>query len=81
MKKNFWNLEQFFSLFPVHLYMIDVHGRYQSCNEMQAQDFGLNDIRDIVGKTNYDIPTLKKHPSVVEILEKNNKQVLTEKNP
>lgn len=81
MKKNFWNLEQFFSLFPVHLYMIDVHGRYQSCNEMQAQDFGLNDIRDIVGKTNYDIPTLKKHPSVVEILEKNNKQVLTEKKP
>jgi two-component system aerobic respiration control sensor histidine kinase ArcB len=81
MTKKFWNLEQFFSLFPVHTYLIDVHGKYQSCNELQAKDFGLSSVKDIVGKTNYELPALKEHPDIIELLEANNKKVLTEKVP
>ncbi|WP_156875075.1 response regulator [Legionella micdadei] len=81
MAKTFWNLEHFFSLFPVHTYMIDVHGRYQSCNDLQAKDFGLHHTQEIVGKTNHDLPVFRKHPDVIEILETNNKKVFTEKIP
>ena len=41
--------------FPVHIYWKDVEYRYQYCNLLQAQDFGLDTPADIVGKTEYDL--------------------------
>ncbi|MBA3535150.1 MAG: response regulator [Tatlockia sp.] len=79
MAKKFWNLEKFFFLFPVHLYMIDINGQYQSCNPLQAKDFGLKKPADIIGMTNYDLPRFKNHPSIIEILDNNNKKVFREK--
>jgi PAS domain S-box-containing protein len=79
MAKKFWNLEKFFYLFPVHLYMIDINGQYQSCNPLQAKDFGLKKPADIIGMTNYDLPRFKNHPFIIEILDNNNKKVFREK--
>ncbi|MBA2656733.1 MAG: PAS domain-containing protein, partial [Tatlockia sp.] len=61
--------------------MIDVNGHYQSCNALQAKDFGLKSPDDIIGKTNFEIPSLKDHPFIIEIIENNNKKVFTDKEP
>ena len=81
VKKNSLDFERFFSLFPVHIYMIDTKGCYQSCNESQAMDFGLESKESIIGLTNYDLPALKNYPNVIELLEQNNTRVFNTGKP
>lgn len=81
MKKTPWNLNQFFSLFPGHLYMIDIKGHYQFCNDLQAKDFGFDCAKAVIGKTNYEIPVFKDNASIIQLIENNNKKVFNETKP
>ena len=80
-EKETYDFERFFSLFPVHIYMIDANGYYQSCNELQAIDFGLKTKEDVRNKKNADIPIFKNHDDIIKILDDNNNLVFSSKKP
>lgn len=41
---------------PGHVYWKDVHGVYLECNDRQAKTLGLQFGRDVIGKTDFDLP-------------------------
>ncbi|MCX7114296.1 MAG: PAS domain-containing protein [Gammaproteobacteria bacterium] len=73
---HFPDFDELFSFFPIHVYSIDKLGCYQSCNDLQAHNFGLKNKQEVIGKTNFTLPILKKHPDVIHILNSNNNQVM-----
>ncbi len=49
-------LENIIARMPGHVYWLDTNNVYLGCNEAQAKDAGLDSPKDIIGKTNYDLP-------------------------
>jgi len=49
-------LEGIIALMPGHVYWKDTHGFLLGCNDEQAKSAGLSNRKDIVGKTDYDLP-------------------------
>ncbi len=41
---------------PGHVYWLDKNNVYLGCNETQAESLNLNSPKEIIGKTNYDLP-------------------------
>ncbi len=55
-KRAYRQLEKAFYLAPGHVYWKDKNGVYQACNDQQAITLGYQSGKDIVGKTDYDLP-------------------------
>lgn len=49
-------LESMIALMPGHVYWLDKNNVYLGCNNMQAENAGLSSRKEIIGKTNYDMP-------------------------
>lgn len=50
-------LMQMFAGMPAHVYLKDINGVYLECSDLQAQNLGYKNGKDIVGKTDYDLIT------------------------
>ncbi|MFA5960160.1 MAG: PAS domain-containing sensor histidine kinase [Tatlockia sp.] len=48
--------ENILAVLPGHVYWLDKNNIFLGCNNSQAQNAKLNSRKDIVGKTNYDMP-------------------------
>ncbi|KTD09138.1 sensory box sensor histidine kinase/response regulator [Legionella gratiana] len=48
--------ENIIALMPGHVYWLDKNNVFLGCNDLQAQNAQLKSRKDIVGKTNYDMP-------------------------
>jgi signal transduction histidine kinase/response regulator of citrate/malate metabolism len=57
---------------PGHIYWLDQDNRYLGCNQEHANNIGLKNRLDIVGKTNDDMPWKE----IAEIVNKTNKKVM-----
>jgi len=51
--------ENIIALMPGHVYWLDKNNVFQGCNDKQAANANLKSRKDIVGKTNYDMPWKK----------------------
>lgn len=49
-------LETVVSLLPAHIYWKDTNGRFLACNDAQAISAGFSNSKEMVGKTDYDMP-------------------------
>lgn len=49
-------LENIISLMPGHVYWKDLNGVFQGCNDLQAKSAKLSSRKEIIGKTDYDMP-------------------------
>jgi PAS domain S-box-containing protein len=49
-------LEDIIALMPGHVYWKDKNGVLLGCNDLQAKDAGLSSRKEIIGKTDYDLP-------------------------
>lgn len=56
LEENFQLLDGIISLMPGHVYWKDKDGFFLGCNEEQAKAAGLNSRKDIIGKTDYELP-------------------------
>lgn len=52
--QNFY--EEILALMPGHVYWLDKNNVFLGCNDIQAQDAQLQSRKEIVGKTNYEMP-------------------------
>lgn len=63
ISKLYSNMEGFVSellkQLPTYVFWKDKKGVYLGCNELFARSLGLEKVSDIVGKTDYDLPTTK----------------------
>ncbi|MBX9697580.1 MAG: PAS domain-containing sensor histidine kinase [Alphaproteobacteria bacterium] len=50
------HLNEVLRFLPGSIYVKDLKGVYLGCNEFQAKMAGFNDPRDVIGKTDYDLP-------------------------
>ncbi|MFC3909852.1 ATP-binding protein [Legionella dresdenensis] len=48
--------ENILALMPGHVYWMDRNNTYLGCNDIQAENANLNSPKEIVGKTNFDMP-------------------------
>ncbi|MCW8386191.1 ATP-binding protein [Fluoribacter dumoffii] len=48
--------ENIIALMPGHVYWLDKNNVFLGCNDLQAENARLQSRKDIVGKTNYDMP-------------------------
>lgn len=48
--------EDILALMPGHIYWLDKNNVFLGCNDIQAKNAGLNSRKEIVGKTNFDMP-------------------------
>jgi two-component system, OmpR family, aerobic respiration control sensor histidine kinase ArcB len=69
-------LESIISRLPGHVYWLDKNNIFLGCNDLQAKDAGLKSPKDIIGKTNHDLPWKNRADSLNEL---NNKVMLSEK--
>lgn len=51
--------ESIIARMPGHVFWLDRNNIFLGCNDLQARDAGLKTRKDIVGKTNYDMPWKK----------------------
>jgi len=49
-------LETLISIFPGHIYWKDIYGLFVACNKAQAISAGFQDSKDMLGKSDYDMP-------------------------
>jgi len=49
-------LEAIIALLPGHIYWKDLEGKFQGCNNLQAQDAGFKSPNEIIGLTDYQMP-------------------------
>lgn len=85
-KKNFMenhsnvlkDLEKIIFSLPGHVYWLDRENFYQGCNKIQAEAYGLNSPREIVGKCNEDLSCFTEHPEVAHLLNETNLMVMRE---
>lgn len=49
-------LEHIIEYLPAHIYWKDINGRYLGCNWAQANNLGLSSNREIIGKTDFELP-------------------------
>lgn len=58
MEHNFekTDLEDVLFRIPGSVYLKDINGVYLGCNKFQAEMAGFNSAKDIIGKTDYDLP-------------------------
>jgi signal transduction histidine kinase/DNA-binding response OmpR family regulator len=68
--------ENIISLMPGHVYWQDRNGMYLGCNEQQAKSAGLTDKKDIVNKTNKELPWNLSASVAVEQVDKINQDVM-----
>lgn len=63
INKLYWDMEGFVSellkQLPTYVFWKDKAGVFLGCNELFARSVGLSKASDIVGKTDYDLPTTK----------------------
>lgn len=77
MKKDpLISAEDLIALLPNHVYWLDKEGVYQGCNNQQASMMGLSSRFEVVGKRNKDLPCLKNHPEIWEMLDQNNAEIM-----
>lgn len=50
------NYNSLISLVPCHIYWKDRDGKYLGCNLLQAQSLGFSSPKEIIGKTDYELP-------------------------
>lgn len=75
-KKFYTDLEVLMAFMPNHVYWLDRNNVYQGCNDTQARSMGLKTRHEIVGKKNSDIYTGLDNKTLIEILDKNNLEVM-----
>lgn len=68
---------------PGHVYWKDRNGVYLGCNLRQAQSLGFNDAKDIIGKTDFDLPWDKQvaahfHANDFRIMQSNTTEIFEE---
>jgi PAS domain S-box-containing protein len=66
--------ENIISKIPAHIFWTDTNNVFLGCNDAQAKDAGLKSRKDIIGKTNYDMPWKKQAETLNNL---NNKVMLT----
>lgn len=71
--KKIERLEKIISLMPGHVYWKDKDGRYLGCNENQAKALGFKSSKEIIGKTDFDLPWKEQAQSLAKI----DKEVIT----
>ena len=49
-------LENIIEQLPAHVYWMDTQNRFLGCNALQAQSAGFKSPKEMIGKTNYDMP-------------------------
>lgn len=79
--KSLTKPENLIDLLPGNVYMINPDNVYQNCNLLQARSLGFNQIKDVVGKTNKEMPIFAKHPHLAQILDSNNLIVMQNNTP
>ncbi len=52
--KNYF--EEILALIPEHIYWKDINGTYLGCNQQVVKNAGLSNRKDVIGKTDYDMP-------------------------
>lgn len=48
--------EEILALMPGHVYWVDRNNVFRGCNDLQAKSARLNSRKEIIGKTNFDMP-------------------------
>lgn len=80
MKKKHVNvsefLEKIISLLPGHVYWLDKNNVYLGSNEQMARASGLSSREEIIGKRNADLPWNFDKLALVEVLDKNNREIM-----
>ena len=80
VKKNSFRkleiLENILAMMPAHVYWVDEDGVYQGCNDNQAKSAGLTSRKEIVGKTNKDLPWNINAETLPDDLDKINREVM-----
>lgn len=61
------NLEHVIATMPGHVYWKDANGIYLGCNDAQAKSLGFNSGKDIVGKTDKDLPWAEEADFLAEV--------------
>ncbi len=76
--------ESMIALMPGHVYWKDKNGVYLGCNELQAKTANLGSVKEIIGKTDYDLypeSFAKKLRTVdIEVMKTGKERTLEEKN-
>jgi signal transduction histidine kinase len=70
-------LETIMDKLPCHVYWLDCDNIYLGCNDLQAERLGISSKEEIIGKTNYDLHTVKE----ADELNKINNIVMTTRTP
>lgn len=69
-------LENVIALMPEHVYWVNREGVYMGCNDNQAKSAGLHSRKEIVGKTNKDLPWNFNTTTLPAVLDEINKEVM-----
>jgi two-component system aerobic respiration control sensor histidine kinase ArcB len=69
-------LENIIALMPGHVYWVDKEGAYLGCNDNQAKSAGLNSRKEIIGKSNRDLPWNINRGVLPEALDRINIEVI-----
>jgi PAS domain S-box-containing protein len=80
LENHFPGFETIINLLPAHVYILDINNLYVTCNKLQAQSFGFDDIKKVVGKRNRETPLYSNQQDLAETLDNNNMAVMRNKN-
>ncbi|MCE3268265.1 MAG: hypothetical protein K0R49_517 [Burkholderiales bacterium] len=75
-ENDFPEFENLISLLPNHVYFLDTNNIYRGCNLLQAKAFGFNNIREVIGKKNEDMPVFINNYSFAKMLDNNNLKIM-----
>jgi PAS domain S-box-containing protein len=73
--KTQWSINNILQYVPVYIYWKDVNGVYLGCNQAEAEILGFKSIREVIGKTDYDLSW----KYVAEILRKTDQRIIENK--
>lgn len=62
--------EDIIARMPGHVYWLDRNNVYLGCNDIQAKSYNLKSRKNVIGKTNYDLPVSKQAKQLNEINKK-----------
>lgn len=75
--ENLEMLENIIALMPGHVYWMNKDGYYLGCNDNQAKSAGLISRKEIIGKSNKELPWNFNTNEISETLDSINKQVMS----
>src|SRR5262245_52936156 len=81
IKEQLEMLDNLLAVIPGHLYWTDRNGLYLGCNNQQAISAGLHSRKDIIGKSNQELPWNFNAGQLPESLDEINKQVIRTNKP